>query len=316
MKILFPFTLLGTLLTLGVADAAATTPVGYYDFDGYRGGNVFVPGFVNPASYTGQLISASASTLTLAANSLTANAFNEGAAYVKFYAEITSGPLQGVVLDIVSNTANVLTLDADITALGLTGNEKIVVRPHVTLKSCLAAAEASLSPFSDSATLYLPDGSFVTYFFGAGATPNGWSSDFATDDGSEHPVYPGAGFVLGLEADVDLTVTGEVKTADSVVQLSGAVVNIVGPMSPLVGQSVSLNAVGFASLAPFTDSITIYPPGTLLIVPYTYFPLGDGTISSDFVNPTVDTIANTTGAVVITDSDKALRLHSNVTVAP
>lgn len=220
------------------------------------------------------------------------------------------------MLDIVSNTANILTLDADVTFLGLTGNEMIVVRPHVTLKSCLAAAEASLRAFSDSATYYLPDGSFVSYFFGAGATPNGWSSDFAADDGSERPVYPGAGFVLGLEADVDLTVTGEVKTADSVVQLSGGVVNIVGPMSPLVGQSVSLNAVGFGMLAAFTDSVTIYAPGTLLTVPHTYFPLGDGTMSLDFVNPTINTIANTTGAVVITDSNKALRLHSNVTVAP
>lgn len=54
------------------------------------------------------------------------------------------------MLDIVSNTANILTLDADVTSLGLTGNEAIVV-----------------------ATFYLPDGSFVSYFFGAAVTPNG-----------------------------------------------------------------------------------------------------------------------------------------------
>lgn len=79
-------------LAVGAADAAATTPVGYYDFDGYGGGNIFVPSLVNPASYTGQLTAAGATTLTVAANSFTANVFNEGAAYAKFYAEITSGP--------------------------------------------------------------------------------------------------------------------------------------------------------------------------------------------------------------------------------
>jgi hypothetical protein len=316
MKPLFPFTLLGSLVAAVAANAAPTPPVGYYEFDGYGGGNIFVPGLVNPASYTGQLTAADSTTLTVSANSFTENAFNEGPAYSRFYAEITSGPIQGVVLDIVSNTANVLTLDADISALALTGNETIEVRPHVTLKSCLAAAEASLGAFSDSATFYLPDGSFVSYIFGAGATSNGWSSDFATDDGSERPVYPGAGFVLGLGAHVDLTVTGEVKAADSVVQLAGGVVNIVGPVNPWVGTSVSLNAVGFGSLGAFSDSITLYTPGTLLLRDFPYVPLGDGTISSDFMNPTTDTMENTTGAVVIPDSNKALRLHSNVTVAP
>lgn len=315
MKPIIPFALLGALLAVGAADAAATTPVGYYAFDGKAGGNVFVPGLVNPASFTGALTAAGTTTLTVAANSFTANAYNEGATFAKFYAEITSGPNQGVVLDIVSNTTNVLTLDADVTPLGLTGTETIVVRPHVTLKSALAAAEASLGAFSDSATFYLPDASFVSYIFGAGATPNGWSSDFATDDGSDRPVYPGAGFILGLGADVDLTVTGEVKTADSVVQLTGGVVNIVGPVNPLVGASVSLNATGFGTLGAFSDSITAYVAGPL--VSFTsYVPLGDGNVSSDFATPTTDTIANTTGAVVIPDANKALRLESNVTVAP
>ncbi len=315
MKPIIPFALLGALLAVGAADAAATQPVGYYNFEGKGGGNVFIPSLVNPASFSGVLTGATGTTMTVAANSFAAAAFDEGAVYAKFYVEIASGPNQGVIVDIVSNTTDQLTLASDITALALAGTESIVIRPHVTLKSSLASAEASLGAFSDSATFYLPDASFVSYIFGAGATPNGWSSDFATDDGSDRPVPPGSGFILGLGADVALTVTGEVKAADSVVQLTGSVVNIVGPMNPLVGQSVSLNATGFGSLGAFSDSITAYVAGPLVAFT-SYVPLGDGNISSDFATPTVDTIANTTGAVVIPDANKALRLESNVTIAP
>jgi hypothetical protein len=315
MKPIIPFALLGALLAVGAADAAATQPVGYYNFAAVSGGNLFVPSLVNPAAFTGVLTADAPTTLTVAANSFTANAFNEGATFAKFYVEITSGPNTGVNVDIVSNTTDTLTLDADVSALGLVGTESIVVRPHVTLKSSLAAAEASLVGFNDLATFYLPNGTNVSYVFGAGATPNGWSSDFATDDGSDRPVYPGTGFVLGVSANVDLTVTGEVKTADSVVQLTGGVVNIVGPLNPLVGASTSLNLTGFGTLGAFSDTITVYVAGPL-VSSVSYTPLGDGTISSDFTNPTTDTIANTTGAVVIPDANKSLVLESNVTIAP
>jgi hypothetical protein len=183
------------------------------------------------------------------------------------------------------------------------------------LKSALAASEASLNPFSDSATFYAADGSFVTYFYGADPGGTGWSSDFASDDGGSRPVAPGTGFVLGLLADVALTVTGEVKAPDTVVQLAGGVVNIVGPVNPLVGTTVSLNSTGFGSLAAFTDSITVYQPGPLDTF-VTYFPLGDGTISSDFVTPTTDTLNNTTGAVVIPGATSSMVMESGVTVAP
>lgn len=314
MKPIIPFALLGALLAVGAADAAATVPVGYYSYEGKAGGNLFIPSLVNPASFTGTLTGASATTLTVAANSFTANAFNEGVTFAKFYVEITSGPNAGVGIDIVSNTANVLTLDADITTLGLAGTESVVIRPHVTLKSSLAAAEASLNAFSDNATFYATDGSFVTYIYGAdGGT--GWSSDFVTNDGGDRPVRPGTGYVLGLIADVALTVTGEVKEADTVVQLGGGVANIVGPVNPLVGTTVPLNATGLGSLVAFTDGITVYQPGPLDTF-VSYVPLGDGTISSDFATPTTDTLKNTTGVVVVPAASSSFVIQSGVTVAP
>ena len=311
------YSLIAAAFACGLASAvttAYTTPVGYYGFAGKGGGNLFVPALVNPAAFAGTLTGATSTTLTLAASSLTLNAFNKGAVYATYYAEITSGPNAGVALDILSNTGSVITLIDNISALSLTGTETITVRPLVTLKSALAGAESLLNPYSDSATFYAVDGSSTSYLYGAdGGT--GWSSDFVTADGNLRPIAPGSGFVLGLLADVALPISGEVKASSTVVMLGAGVVNIVGPMDPLVGTTTPLNNTGLGSLAAYTDGISVYVPGPL-VVSTSYLPLGDGTISSDFATPTTDTIANTTGAVVIPAAPTALRLNPGFTVAP
>lgn len=316
MKSYIPYSLLAAAAACGLAygQTAYTTPVGYYGFDGKAGGNLFVPAVVKSAAFSGQLTAASSSTLTLAANSLTANSLNKGSVFATHYVEITSGPNAGVTLDVVSNTSSAITLDDDVSALNLAGTESIVIRPHVTLKSALAGAEASLNAYTDSATFYLGDGSNVTYFYGADGAV-GWSSDFATADGDLRPIPPGTGFVLGLLGDVSLTVSGEVKSTPTVAMLGAGVVNIVGPVNPLVGTTTSLSSTGFQNLEAFTDSITIYEAGPL-VNSVTYYPLGDGTVSSDFATATTDTISNTTGAVIIPGSPSAVRLQPGFTVAP
>ena len=300
---------------MALGQTAYTTPVGYYNFDAKAGSNLFIPGFVNSAAYSGVLVGASSTTLTVAANSLTAGAFNEGAVYATHYAEITSGPNAGVVLDIVSNTTSVITLADDISALSLAGTESIKVRPHVTLGSSLADAEPLLNVISDVATFYNSDGSDTTYFYGADPSGSGWSSDFTNNDGDLRPIPPGSGVVLSVVGDALLQIVGEVKDTPSGVTVFAGVVNIVGPMTPLVGTSTSLNDTGFGSLAAFSDTITIYEAGPL-VNNVAYVPLGDGTLSSDYTNPTTDVIANTTGAVVIPSVDATLILNDNITVAP
>lgn len=316
MKPTLSYALLAALAAVSPALAvdATTTPVGYYSFDGKSGGNLFIPSLVKPAVFAGSLTAAGSTTLTVATGSLTANAFNEGAVYATHYVEITSGPNTGVVLDIVSNTSSVITLADNVSSLSLTGSESIRIRPHTTLKSSLASAEASLSVYSDTATFSASDGSFVTYIYGADGG-NGWSSDFVAADGDLRPVPPGTGFVLGLSGDAQLAVSGEVKTNPTVVMLTAGVENYVGPLNPLVGASTLLNGTGFETLAPYSDSITVYVPGPLLEA-VTYYPLGDGTVSSDLATSTTDSIANTTGAVVITSADIALKLQPGFTVSP
>lgn len=291
------------------AETAYTTPVGYYDFDAKAGGNLLVPGLVKSAVYAGAITADGATTLTVPAAALTANAFNEGATYATHYVEITqAGANQGVVIDIVSNTDSVITLASDISALSLAGTETIEVHPHMTIASALANAEANLAAFSDAATFYNPDGSSNTYYFIGSST---WSSDFSTPDGSDRPIPPGTGVVFDTSADVLLTVAGEVKSDDVVVQVAGSgVINIVGPVNPLVGNSDLIKNLGFADMSPFSDNITIYPPGDLITSSGTYYADGAGDVTIDFVNPSLDTFSFTKGAIFAAAVDTAFRIKS------
>lgn len=322
------YSLLAAALACGISHGAATAytiPVGFYDFDAQAGGNIFVPGLINTPAFVGPITAATdnadpiADTLTVA-SSLTANAFNELPAVITppavpvraaYYVEITqAGANQGVVIDIVSNTSSVITLASDISALALAGTETIAVRKHVTLASAFASAEANLSLFSDNCTFYNPDGSNETYYFIGGGV---WSSNLADDDGSTRPIPPGTGLILTTAADVALTVAGEVKTTDIVVQIAGAgVVNIVGSVNPLVGSTDLIKNLGYANMAAFSDNITLYAPGDLETPLGTYFALGDGTVSTDLINASNDTFLFTTGGFYVAAADTAFRIKSGL----
>ena len=282
---------------------AYTTPVGYYNFDAKAGGNIFVPGLINSSVFSGVITADGENTLTVASGAITANTFNEGAVYATHYVEITqAGSNQGVVIDIVSNTNSVITLASDISALALTGTEKIEVRPHVTLKGVFLAAEAQLGAYSDAVTFLNTDGSINTYYFIGGGD---WSSDLGgTIDGNDRPISPGTGFVLDTLADVELPVVGEVKTSDTVVQIpANGVSAIVGPVCPLVGDSDLIQNLGFADMPAYSDSITIYAPGLLFEPTGTYYSLGDGTVSTDLANVSNDSFSFTKGGIFNSPSE-------------
>ena len=310
---------------MAFGQTAYTTPVGYYNYDAKAGGNLFVPGFVNSAAFAGKITAATNNadpvldTLTVASGVLTANAFNQTPASVSppfparatHYVEITqAGANQGIVIDVVSNTNSVITLASDISALSLTGTETITVRRHVTLSSAFAGAEATLSAYSDNATFYNPNGTGETYYFIGGGV---WSSNLGDDDGSTRPIAPGTGVVFNTAADVPLTVTGEVKSTDVVVQIAGnGVVNIVGPMNPLVGSSDLIKNLGFADMSAYSDNITIYAPGDLVTPLATYYALGDGTVSTDLSTPSNATFSFTKGSIFAAAADTAFKVKSGL----
>ncbi len=307
------YTLLAAAAVTGLAQAqtAYTTPVGYYDFQAVTGGNLFVPGLIESPVFAGAITGSTATTLTLPAASLTASALNAAGGFATHFVEITqAGSNQGVVIDVDSNTDTVITLASDISALSLAGTETISIRPHVTLSSVFAGAEANLVAFTDAATFYNPDGSFNTYFFVGSST---WSSDFVNPDGNNRPIPPGTGFVLDVSADADLTIVGEVKATDTVVQLAGSgVVNIVGPVNPLVGNSDLIKNLGFADMLAFTDAISLYAPGQFFTPTGTYFADGAGNVTTDFVNPSLDTFDFTKGGIFTAAGDTAFRLISGL----
>jgi hypothetical protein len=202
-------------------------------------------------------------------------------------------------------------LDSDITSLALAGTESIAIRPHVTLKALFEDEEANIASFSDTATFYEANGSLTTYFFDG----TNWTSDGSTPDGNDRPISPGTGFVFNVIADVALTVVGEVKESPTVVQLNGnSVVNVVGPVNPLVGETDTVQSLGFAALVPFQDTITLYQPGTITLLATLF---SDGTnVTEDGSTPSTATLGATTGGVVSAVADTSIRVNSGFTVAP
>lgn len=317
MKTTFYSILAAAACGMALGQTAYTTPVGYYNFDAKAGGNVFVPGFVKSAAFAGAITARTNNadpaldTLTVASGALAANAFDEGSVYATHYVEITqAGANQGVVIDIVSNTNSVITLASDISALSLAGTETITIRPHVTLSGAFASAESALAAYGDSATFVNPDGTSTTYYFIGDAD---WATDFATPDGNARPISPGTGIIFDCGGDAALTVVGEVKSTDTVVQIAGnGVPNVVGPVNPLAGGSALIKDLGFADMVAYGDSISIYAPGQLFAPTGTYYALGDGDVSTDFSTPSLDTFDFTKGAIFIAGSDTAFRVKSGL----
>ena len=311
MKITYFSILAAAACGMAFGQTAYTTPVGYYNFDAKAGGNIFVPGLVNSPAFSGVITAAGANTLTVASNAITGNAFNEGDVYATHYVEITqAGSNQGVVIDILSNTNSVITLASDISALSLAGTESITIRPHVTLTGAFVSTESVLAAFGDSATFANTDGTSTTYYY---IGDGNWSTDFASSDGNSRPISPGTGIVFDCGADAALTLTGEVKSTDTVVQIAGnGVPNIIGPVNPLVGGSALIKDLGFADMVVFGDSISIYAPGQLFAPTGTYYAIGDGDVSTDFATPSSDTFEFTKGAIFIAGADTSFRIKSGL----
>jgi len=301
---------------VGFANAqgtAVTDPVGYYEFDGQAGSNLFVPGFVNKKAFSGALTGVTAASSTLSvAGGLGVGTLDAGADPVA-YVEITESgsAAEGVILDIVSHTDTDIVVDAseaELLALGLSGTEAVTIREHVTIKSAFASAEASLSAFAESVTYF--EGASSTNYLWTGTV---WSSDFGTTaDGDTRPIYPGAGLIVNLIGPKSLTVVGEVKFGPTVVSAAaGGAINIIGPVNPLVGDGVAIQDAGFAgSFQLFADSLALYEQGTLSNTGTFLF---DGTnmIDGNFV-ATTESIPNTVGGVVTVVADTGIKLSSGL----
>ena len=303
--------------TSAFAQDAVTSDVVGFTTSSLTGGtgNIYAPAFVNAASATGSLTSAtSGATSTLATDaSLADSAFNETTSaagvskgYPRYYVEITNDTnsgdgidTEGLIIDIVSNTTSDLVVGADASALGVQGDETFVVREHVTLGKLFEGA-TGLPGYSNPITIYNEDGpgTAVTHLSnGAGSFV--LNSDFVTDS-TNAPIYPGTGVVINNPGNISITASGTVKESPTqVVVYGGSVVNILSTMQPK--SSVSLGSELHDGLGAYADVCTTYTTDGSLSAEGSFLTTGSGSFVSniDFVTPVTPSLDGTSEALVI-----------------
>lgn len=257
------------LLLCGLPPAQAQAPltsstpvIGFYKFDVPVGTSLWTCGLVTKKAYQGQ-----ATSITPGPNSTLQRTGATWGVFDLHYVEILSGPQAGLILDIISNTANTLTLKGNTTPFALTGTESFCIRSHATLGKVFKNG-AGLTAGSDTVTLIRETGT-VTYSFNGSF----WEDpDFG--DAGNIIIYPGQGFLIshGGTTPATLTFGGDevayVKGGPTKIPLYPRIPNLVGLVNPLVSTNpadsffassqTSLGNFGFVgSLVAGNDTIDL-----------------------------------------------------------
>jgi hypothetical protein len=218
------------------AESVSTNPVGYVTLtvkgspDGVQ--TAFTPLAISvekPVQASGTLSEDPTSAIaTNAGASYTADEFagTDASGNATHYLQFTA---DGLIVDIVGNTATTITVDNDLTGLASAG-DAYVVKKYCTIADVFGAAnEAGLSAGANSGSsdlVYIMSsdgaGSFATYypqddptdsFFGG----DGWRvvGDNATDQ-SDVVIGPDDGIIVarGVAGDIDIVVSGSVNVVD------------------------------------------------------------------------------------------------------
>ena len=317
------------------AQTAVTGALGYYTFDVPTGNSLWVCGLVTKADFSGAMLG-----ITLdAPNSTIAQT---GAAWVSggfanHYVEIKEGPMEGLILDIVGNDENSLTVEGDLLAAppsgyGLNGDEKYSIHKHATLGT-LFPGGGGLAAFTDSVRLFFSDGSDKTYLYSG----SNWV-DGLFQNSDDVAVYPGQGMVFTVGGVRSVTFGGNeistVKSSPTLVPVYSGQINLLGAINPLVttdagdplfGKSVPLgaddaattgvieNGVGVKDVfTPFTDSVRLFARDGLLTDQGTFLYSGSNMIDGLFQNS--DSVGILTGSafVVSVGGDKLVKIPSFV----
>ena len=249
--------LIGTFLTtiaLSHAVDSYSDIVGYYKKTFPAGGSLQSVALLKPVTFQGAATSISSAVLTSTGANWTANAFAPVNGLPAYYVEITSGPREGYLYDVVSNTANTVTVDdTSIAAAGSTPN--FIIRAHTKLSDALRGA-TNLVDYADQVTVYNGDGSVVS-FLRDSSTTSGWV-DATSFSESDAVIYPSQGYVLTTSSSGDYTVSGTLKNSKTVVPLFAGQVNIVSLANP-GGVSRSIQNINLgAGLVDYADQVATY----------------------------------------------------------
>lgn len=260
------------------AQTVSTPIVGFSKVAAPSGTIIVVPSFIKANRFQG---AATLSGQSFACNAFVANAlapsnFSDGRPnYPKSYVEITSGPYEGMVLDILSNTASAVTVSGAPSALnGQSVN--IAIRDHYTLDD-LASGQSGLIDYDSGVALYNSDGTSSIRFYASGS----WVADDYSTPAGNTVIYPGQGVTLS-SGGASITLTGNVKTTKTMIPLyAGGAVNLVGPGNP--SSSSSLDNINLApALDPYNDGFNSFSTNGSMSIVGTYFSDGASVLNDAY----------------------------------
>ena len=243
--------LLGTLLaTVALSHAvdSFSDVVGYSKLSIPVGGRLIAPVFLKAAVFTGSAsINSGVLTVTgsLTAGALNQSNFSDRPNFPTHYVKITSaGSSEGLVLDVISNTASTITVSG---ATGLSGSVSIEVVPHYTLLD-FANQSTNLQPYADAVTFYDAGNAKRAYYY----TGSGFVGDDYSTPADHVVIYPGSGFILNAGADSSVTMTGRVNQTKTLVPVYAGE-SIVAPIDPSGITKIANSNLGSAML-PYADA--------------------------------------------------------------
>ena len=240
------------ILALAAMSASATTVtseiVGYSKLDINQGGRLIAPVLHHQPVYVGSstVTSGVLSVPGLTTGSLNQTSFSDRPNFPTHYVKIlSSGSFEGLVLDVVSNTASSITVAECPSSLA--GSISVQVIPHYTLQN-LANQSKDLIPYQDAVTFYDPSNGKRSYYFDGSSFVG---DDYATPAGNV-VIYPGAGVILNAGSASSITMVGVVNTKKTLVPVYAGE-SIVAPIDPSGITKVSSIGLGSA-IAPYSDA--------------------------------------------------------------
>jgi hypothetical protein len=255
-------------------------------------------GLVQAASYQGQATSVTSDSIGVSSAPFTAGAFAPVDGLPSHYIQITSGSQLGLVVDILSNTASTLTVEAGDLA-SVSGTPNFVVRPHVKV-STLFNGNTDLGDYSDTVTIYNSDGSSTTLLRDSAQT-TGWL-DSTTFSASDAVIYPGQGFLLSTSSGGTFTNTGVVNPTSTIVPIYSGLVNLVSLSNPSSGKDIQQINLG-ANLSDYADTVgTFSTDGQLQQDASLLWTVADGFLDATTFSPATGVTAGGTSAMIVNAS--------------
>lgn len=255
MKMQKVFTLLTVIALISKTECFAQT-TSYSDVVGYEtksfaaGTTGHGYGLVEAAKFQGIASVVTADGITVGTAAFTASVFAPEGGLPSHYVQITSGPNEGLVVDILGNTTTSISVGTGDLA-GVTGTPTFVIRPHMKV-SKLFQGNTSLSDYSDTVTLYNSDGTTTTLLRDSAQT-TGWL-DSGTFAASDAIIYPGQAFLLSTSGAGSFTNSGVVNPAKTVVPIFAGLVNLVSLSNPSNGKDIQQVNLG-SNLADYADTV-------------------------------------------------------------